>query len=243
MSKLVTLLQKDFRVVWRDGFIALMLVYPAVIAVACRLLVPLVPIEQIGLYAAPVVMMTAAMLLGTLLGYALIEEREQQTWLLLRVLPMSQLALWGYIGAVSATLTVCMTLVAVLCYGLVPTQPLQLAIMVVVSSGSAPLLMLIMAAATENKVEGLAISKFVGSASILPLLVFVLPPAWQVLLWWTPTYWIYLGFISAYAEPGLIPELALHWPGHGFPLLVGVPAVLTLVYTAALARVYRRRAQ
>ena len=44
MSKLVALLQKDFRVVWRDGFIALMLVYPAVIAVACRLLVPLVPI-------------------------------------------------------------------------------------------------------------------------------------------------------------------------------------------------------
>ena len=243
MSKLVALLQKDFRVVWRDGFIAFMLVYPALIAVACRLLVPLLPIEHVELYAAPIVAMAAATVLGMLLGYALIEEREQQTWLLLRVLPLSQLALWGYVGAVSATLTVCMTLVAVLCYGLVPAQPLQLAIMVGVSSGSAPLLMLIMGAATENKVEGLAIGKVVSSAGILPLLIFVLPPAWQVLLWWLPTYWIYLGFIVAYADPALIPELSLHWPGHGFPVLALVPAALTLTATAWLARVYRRRAQ
>jgi predicted permease len=243
VSKLVALLQKDYRVVLRDGFIAFMLVYPAVIALACRWLLPYAPIEHIELYAAPAVITAAASILGMLLGYTLIEEREQQTWLLLRVLPLSQLALWGYLGAVTGTLTIAMSLVAVLCYGLQPAHPLQLVVMVVVSSAGALLYMLAMGAATENKVEGLAVGKLLSSAGALPLLVFVLPPAWQPLLWWLPTYWTYLGFISAYADPALIPELALYWPGHAFPVLTVVPAVLTLAGTVWLARVYRRRAQ
>lgn len=243
MSKLLALLQKDYRVVLRDGFIAFMLVYPALIALACRWLIPFVPIEHIELYAAPAVVTAAATVLGMLLGYTLIEEREQQTWLLLRVLPLSPLALWSYIGALTGTLTIIMSLVAVLCYGMVPVNPLQLLVMVGVGAGMTPLYMLTMGAATENKVEGLAIGKFLGSAGMLPLLVFVLPPAWQPLLWWLPTYWTYLGMISAYTDPALIPELALYWPGHAFWVLTVVPAVLTLAGTVWLARVYRRRAQ
>ncbi len=243
MSKLALLLQKDFRIIYRDGLNVFVFFFAIVLALAARAVVPLVPIDNFDLYLAPAVMLFAGPMLGTLLGFTLIEEREQNTWLLLRVLPISQVSLFGYIAAASCVLSVVMSLVAAAVYGLPVAEPGRFALMVVAAAPATPLMMLILGAATSNKVEGLALGKIVSSLGIVPALVFVLPAPWQTLLWWHPLYWIYLGFLEAYAGEPRVAELPLYWPGYPFASFVVAPLLLTLVGIVLLARVYRRRAQ
>ena len=243
MSRIAALLQKDLRVVYRDGFMVMLFFYPIVLALLARVAVTWIPIEHFDLYLAPGLLLFGGPLLGTLLGFALIEEREQQTWLLLRVLPISQWALLGYLVAVSGGVSVVMIVLSAVLYGLPVADPTRFALMIVPSALTTPLLMLILGAATENKIEGLAISKIVSTAGLAPALVFVLPAPWQVLLWWHPMYWIYLGFLAAYRGGAGTGDLALYWPGYPFAAYVVAPLLLSAAGILALARVYRRRAQ
>lgn len=242
MSRVVTLLQKDFRVVYRDGFIALFFFYPAVIALVARAFVPMVPIEHFDLYMGPLMLTLSAPMLGTVLGYSLIEEREQQTWLLMRVLPMPELSLFGYLAAVAGVLSIAMSIVAAVLYGLRVVHPLWFIVLLVASAPCTAMFMLLLGAVARNKVEGLALSKALGPLSFVPALVFLLPPAWQVLLYWNPFYWLSLGFLEAYAG-GRVADLPLYWPDHSFALMAVVPFVLALLYSWPLARIYRRRAR
>ncbi len=243
MSRIAALLQKDLRVVYRDGFMGLLFFYPIVLALAARFAVAWIPIEHFDLYLAPGILLLGGPLLGTVLGFALIEEREQQTWLLLRVLPISQWALLGYLVTVSGGVTLVMIAISALLYGFPVADPLGFTLMMVPTALSTPLLMLALGAATENKVEGLAISKIMSSVGFVPALVFVLPAPWQVLLWWNPMYWIYLGFLASYRGGAGMAELSLYWPGYPFAAYVAAPILLSAAGILALARVYRRRAQ
>jgi hypothetical protein len=242
MSKIAMLLQKDLRVIYRDGFLMMALVLPVILALVGRIATSLIPIEHIELYFAPLIVTASGTTLGTLLGYALIEEREQGTWLLLRVLPVPEVQLFGYLAGVAGSLSLAMVVLSCVVYGLVPKEPGLFGLLVLATTPFAGLFLLALGAATSNKVEGMAIGKFLGSVASLPLLVFVLPPAWQVLLWWDPLYWVYLGLLQAYAGSALLPELAAYWPGYPTWTYVVVPFVLSVGGFFVFARVYRRRA-
>lgn len=242
MSKIALLLQKDFRVIYRDGLMWLVFVLPAVFALAARLGVIWVPIEHLDLYLAPLVVIVGASVLGQLLGYALIEEREQNTWLLLRVLPLAEVQLFGYIACATGALSLFMVALATVVYGLRPAEPLFFVALALAGTPTTAFFILIVGAATENKIEGLAIGKALGGAGMVPFLAFVLPPAWQVLLWWNPFYWLYLGLLQAFAGRENLGELAIYWPGYPAWTFVVVPFVLSVAGYIALARIYRRRA-
>lgn len=242
MSKIALLLQKDFRIIYRDGFMVMVFVIPALFALGARFAAGIVPIDHIELYLAPLVVILGGSTLGTILGYALIEEREQDTWLLLRVLPISELGLFGYIGLATGVLTLFLTALAFIAYGLAPAEPVFFIALVLASTPMTGLFVLALGAATENKVEGLAIGKLLSQAGIVPLLAFVLTPPWQVLLWWNPLYWLYLGLLQAFAGSERMTELAIHWPGYPTWTYLVVPFVLSVAGFVALARIYRRRA-
>ena len=89
MNQIRALARKDIRVIYRDRFMLFIAAYALILALVARLGVSWVPVENdnLDLYLAPAIVMFGTLLLGTLLGFALIEEREQGTWLLLRVLP------------------------------------------------------------------------------------------------------------------------------------------------------------
>jgi fluoroquinolone transport system permease protein len=239
---ITALLRKDARVVYRDPFMVAMLAYPLVLAFALRFVAPLVPVEDIALYVAPAAVIFAAMLLGMVLGFALIEERENRTWLLLRVLPVHQRTLFLYLLAVSAGVSLPIALASALLYGLPVAQPAFFVVMAGVGGLTAPLLMLAMGAYASNKIEGLALSKIVSQVTWFPALAFVLSPAWQLTLVWNPFYWIYLGLLLAYAGPERLEAGAIHWPGHGSVTLALVPTVLCVGGALWLARVYRSKA-
>jgi hypothetical protein len=241
VSVLVALLRKDARVVLRDSLLVFLPVYAIVLALVSRLGVGFVPVEGLAVYVAPSIVVFGAILLGTMLGFALIEEREQGTWLLLRVLPVSQRLLLFYLVVSAGIFSAAVSLVAAAVYGYPIRDWTAFSAMTVAGSLLAPVIMLLLASVASNKVEGLAVSKLLSAVLMLPALVFVLPMPWQAALFWLPPYWVYLGLLQAYAEdPATLS--ALFWPDYPKWLLFLSPVALSLGATAALCRVYLRRA-
>lgn len=242
MSAMTALLTKDARVIARDPMMALLVVYPLLIAALTRLIPNWVTVEHLDVYLAPTAPTVAPSMVGLILGFALIEERENRTWLLLRVVPLSETALVGYLVGASGVFSCLTALISSYVYGLgVSHWPLFIA-SVVVASLTAPLMAFVLGAIASNKIEGLVVAKILGFIPVTAALVFVLPPVWQSLLFWNPYYWIYLGLLAAFVGPEADAGLAVQWPPFSEWSYVIVPFVLCAAAVLPLARAYRRRA-
>jgi hypothetical protein len=242
MSKLATLLAKDGRAIYRDGVLLPLALYPLVVAVIARLFAGWAPIEHLDLYLAPAVFIVGALVVGTVFGFTLIEEREQQTWLLLRVIPLRQSTLLAYLVATTAGFALLVGLASSLVYGLPLAKPASFVALAVAGSLTAPLLAFTLGALAANKIEGFALGKILGVLPALPALVFLLSPNWQVLLAWNPFYWLYLGMLGAYGADPSAAGLAVRWPGYPAWSYLLAPTVLSLAGIALLGSTYRRRA-
>jgi fluoroquinolone transport system permease protein len=240
VRQLLALARKDARIVVRDSFLVAILLYTLVLAVVARVVVRWIPVERLALYLAPAMVLFGALLLGTVLGFALIEESEQGTWQLLRVLPLDSRTLFLYLGAGSGLVSAVVSLLAALVYGRPVADLPAFLLMVGVSSLSAPLVMLLLGATASNKIEGLAVSKILGLLLVTPGAVFVLPMPWQLLFAWSPFYWIYLGLLRAYAGDTSLLS-ATRWPAYPSWLLVVAPLALLAVANVLLVQHYRRR--
>lgn len=241
MSVLVALLRKDARVVYRDSLLSFLPVYALVLALLMRWGIAFVPVENLGIYTAPAVVLFGTILLGTMLGFALIEEREQGTWLLLRVLPVSQRLLFFYFGFAATVLSAAVSLVAAWVYGYPIADWTAFSWMLLAGSLLAPVVMLVLGGVASNKVEGLAVSKVLSAVLMLPALVFVVPMPWQLVLVWLPPYWLYLGLLDAYATDPAASLSAVFWPAFPQWLLFVAPVALSLAATVVLSRAYLRR--
>jgi len=237
MNAVLALAQKDLRVIYRDRFMVLIAAYAFVLAAIARFGVPWVPLADLGLFVAPAIVMFGTLLLGTVLGFALVEEREQGTWLLLRVLPIGVPAVFVYLTVTTGALSLAVSFVAAMLYGYPVADWPAFLFMLVASAPAAPLMMLAIGALAENKIEGLAVSKLLSAAGILPVLVFFVPPSWQLVAAWCPLYWMYLGLLHAYAgDPTALAPL--YWPGYPVWLTGMMSIALSLVGMAVLGRRY-----
>jgi fluoroquinolone transport system permease protein len=239
MGAFVALALKDARVIYRDRLLLTITGMTLAIAAGLRVLVRFVPIEMFDLYVAPAAALIAPMMLGIVLGFALIEEREQGTWLLLRVLPLSEAKWFFYVLLTSTSFAFLLGLAAARIYRR-PSDAVFLVWMTAAGALTAPMMTLTLGAFARNKIEGTAVQKLASALSFAPLVVFFLPPALQLLAAWCPWYWLYLGFLRAYAgDPSTLPRVL--WPGFPDWLLFLAPASLSLLTCLALARLYRRR--
>ena len=212
MTAPLTLLRKDMRGIYRDGFLRFMIAYVPIFAIALRLAVPWVPIENLGLYVAPWCVGFGASLVAAVYGFTMIEEREQRTDLLLRVVPLTSRGYFGYLVATTSIFSFLAGLLAAALYGLPVADLPGFLLMTAIGSLQAPLGMLFLGVAAHNKIEGLALAKILSSVSFVPALIFVMPAPWQALLAWSPHYWIYLGLLRCYAGEPQLAALPLHWP-------------------------------
>jgi hypothetical protein len=190
-ARILALAHKDARGIARDRFLLWIALYPIVLVALLRLVLPSIPVEGIALYLTPASAILAPSLIGILLGFSLIEEHEQKTWELLRVLSL-----------------VCSAI-----YGRAPTAPGRFLVMTAAAALVAPALAVLLAAVARDKIQGLALGKILSAPSVAPVLAFFIPEAWQPLLFWSPWYWIYAGLLDSFAVPGELTSL-------GCPLLL-----------------------
>ncbi len=241
MSTMVHLLSKDIRTIYRDSFLLAMVAIVPCVALGLRFGLPFVPIEHIELYAAPFIVSYGGMLVATVFGFAMIEEREQRTDLLLRVVPLTQEGYFGYLVTTTVLFSFAAGLGAALVYGQNMVDVPGFLLMTAIGSLQTPLVMLLLGVAARNKIEGMALSKIVGSVSMVFVALFVLPAQWQILVAWIPHYWIYLGLLQAYAGEAQLAMLPIYWPPVPSwlpPLAAGATSTIGI---ALLARLHARR--
>lgn len=242
-SPINALVTRDVRTIVRDPFLFFFLFYGALIALIARGVWPFIPIENIQLFLAPATVIVSSMLAGIVLGLALVDEREQQTWLLFRVLPSGTTTFSTYL--ITSTLLVSFIggALSAFVYG-VPVVDLRAFVGGVFAAASgAPVFLLLLGAFASNKVEALALQKIAGSVTMPPILIFFVPEAWQWALWWNPWYWIYLGLLRGFASPTTLQAAHVPLPlDAAWPYWV-IPVTLCAAVCALLARRYRTLVQ
>jgi fluoroquinolone transport system permease protein len=104
-------------------------------------------------------LMTAPGMVGMVIGFLFLDERDARTLTALRTTPLSMRQYLLYRVALPLVLGTASTLIGYPLTGLTPLSLTTLLPIVVVASLSAPLLALVLAVAAPNKVAGFAVVK------------------------------------------------------------------------------------
>ena len=193
------LIYADSRVLWRDPLLGWILALPIGLALLLR---PLIPRVQEGLLSGvgfdltpyhPLVMggylMTAPGMVGMVIGFLFLDERDARTLTALRTTPLSMRQYLAYRVALPLLLGTASTLTG---YPLTVLTPLALSALLpiaIVAGLSAPILALVLAIAAPNKVAGFAVVKVMNAVSLLPVVAYFAPRPLQFVAGIFPTYW------------------------------------------------------
>jgi fluoroquinolone transport system permease protein len=222
--------------VGRDSLLRGMVLVPLGLAVAARWLLPPVvatlsgrlPFDLAALYPhlmSYVLLLLPPAVCGMVVGFILLDQRDDHTLTALRVTPLPLIGYLIYRLATPMLLGLGMTLIALPLAGLVPLGPLELLALALAAAPLAPLTALFLAGFAANKVQGFALQKTLGLFLIAPFLGSLLPPPWQAVLWLVPTYW----------------PAALLWALPGAGMLTGGLLLGGLVYNGVLLLALVRR--
>lgn len=130
------------------------------------------------------------MLFGAILGFLVLDERDDDTLTALQVTPISMTSYASYRISVAMLLTIFYVIVSLALTGLMPLDLLPAVVPVALLSGLlAPLFALLLVSFANNKVEGLALMKGFGIFMLGPLVAYFINPGWQVALGLLPTFW------------------------------------------------------
>lgn len=145
-------------------------------------------VPDLRLVLAPVALMLPAALIGWVVGFLLLEDRDEGTLLALAVTPVGKggvlgfrLVAAGLLSAVLAAVTLPFVRPGLDLFGVLAT--------LVLVGLSGVLATVILPAIARNKVEGLALTK-VSNLVILVPLAALLPAPFRYLFGWLPSYWL-----------------------------------------------------
>jgi len=189
----------DAKSVRRDPLLRWLIFYPLLLAVLIRWGVPflrshLILRFQFDLYPyypllMSFVMLMTPMLAGTVIGFLLLDQRDDQTLMALQVTPLTLSGYFAYRIAVPTALSLAMTVLMFPLTALVAVSPL-----IIVSAGLgsclvAPLYALFLGAFARNKVQGFALAKALGILGVPPVIAYFVESPWQLIFGIDPLYW------------------------------------------------------
>ena len=189
----------DAKTVGRDSLLRGMVLLPLLIALLARWVVPeifarIATMVQIDLRPAyPVIMgyallLIAPVILGTAVGFVLLDQRDDQTLAALQVTPLPLPAYLVYRLAAPALVSVIMTVLAFPLAGLgFNSGPVFVAALA--AAPLAAVVALALAAFGENKVQGFALMKGANVFFIAPMIAAFIPGNWQWAFGVAPTFW------------------------------------------------------
>ena len=168
--------------------------------------------------------MTAPGIVGMVIGFLLLDERDARTLTALRVTPLSMRRYLAYRITLPLLVGTASTVVGYPLIGISPLPLASLLAIAVVAGLWAPLLTLVLATAAPNKVAGFAVVKVLNGVNLLPIAAFFLPVPLQYTAGVIPTYWPMRALWSAAKHEEYLAYLAVG----------AIMGALTLVLTASM---------
>lgn len=191
--------RNDVRMVRRDSFLRWVIAMPFVEALLVRWGVPALEGQLAGGFSlAPyypliisyIVLQMVPLLMGVVIGFLLLDERDENTLQALLVSPLPLRLYLGYRVAAPLLLSVIMIMLAVPLTGLNLVAPLPLLAVALVTAMFAPVVGLFFVAFAENKIQGFAQMKIIGTLALLPVGAYFVAEPWQYLAGLLlPSYW------------------------------------------------------
>jgi fluoroquinolone transport system permease protein len=189
----------DLKNVRRDDLLAWVVAAPLLIALLYRFGVPALTAllhERAGFALEPyygllmsfLVLMAPAMI-GMIVGFLLLDERDERIVTALLVTPMPLNGYLAYRIAAPLGFGFLATLVAYPLAGLASIPLLNLIPIALLASFNAPLTALFLGGFAENKVTGFALVKVLNTVNMLPIAAYFLAFPWQIVAGVIPSYW------------------------------------------------------
>ena len=209
MTQLITKLgRNDAKLIGRDSFLIFMFLFAAIIATVLRLGMPalnsylaetgVMPGETITISFSEVYPMlvaymalyTGALLVGTVFGFVLLDEKDQHTLRAMLVTPVPLSNYLAYRVGMSAVFAfvIVLGMVFIINQALLPLW--QMILFAAAGAFAAPIITLFFAVLAENKVQGFAYSKFGGISGWFIMIGWFIPQPWQWLCGLFPPFWI-----------------------------------------------------
>jgi fluoroquinolone transport system permease protein len=189
----------DVRSVRRDSLLRWLVFLPLVIVIAVRIAVPVATSllwERLGFDLRPYYDLIASflylimpLLVGMVLGFLLLDQRDDHTLTALQVTPLSLNGYLAYRISLPLLISFGTTLIIIPLAGLGQTNLPAHVAAAVCSAPLAPIFALFNAAFAQNKVQGFAVMKASSVISIPPLVAYFVTSGWQWLFGIVPTYW------------------------------------------------------
>lgn len=198
MSAITTLSRSDIANIRRDSLLQFVLVYPLILGLVMRWLIPWVTdglmetfdLTPYHLFLASFFgLMIMPDLAGTLIGLLLLDERDEDTLtaLLVTPMPITTYVMYRVITPTIISLVGILVVVPLIGVHVVPMGKLFL--IALSASLGAPVFTLLLASLAKNKVEGVAVMKGLGVLLLAPMIAWFVPEPWQWLLGIFPTFW------------------------------------------------------
>jgi fluoroquinolone transport system permease protein len=131
----------------------------------------------------------AAGMMGTVAGFLLLDQRDDQTMTALLVTPLSLGDYLRYRLSGLMVLSAMFGAVMVPLAGLTETTPMQVVVTAVVAAPLAPLYALFLGTFAGNKVQGFALAKAVGIVFVPCVVAYFVTGPWQSAFGLVPHYW------------------------------------------------------
>lgn len=190
----------DARSVQRDPLLRWTIVLPLLLALAARWFFPLMVARLGALFGADMLpyyppMMGVALLLlppllvGMVVGFLLLDQRDDQTLVALQVTPLPLAGYLAYRIAVPLLLSMLVSAAVLPLAGMARMGPLPLLAVALTAAPLAPIAALFLASFAGNKVQGFALTKVSGILLIPPLAAYFVESGWQHAFGLLPTYW------------------------------------------------------
>jgi fluoroquinolone transport system permease protein len=184
----------------RDSLLRWIVALPILIALLARFFLPVIiarleetlHISLSGYYpaiAGYALLITAPVMCGMVVGFLLLDERDDRTLLALRVTPLPPGIYLTWRLSMPMLTSIVITLVTFPLAGLEKPDILRLLVSALGVAPLAPLVALTLATFAKNKVQGFALVKASGVLQMAPLIAYFVHSAWQPALGIIPTYW------------------------------------------------------
>ncbi len=234
----------DAKSVRRDTLLRWMIFFPILIALLVRWLVPMLTgvfAESFNLTTYYTLIMSSffvmlnPLMFGVVIGFLLLDERDDHTLSALQVTPIGLVNYVVYRTEIPMLLSIVMTMVSVPLAGFAQLPLGQLFLVALLAAPIAPIYALFLSVAAQNKVQGFAYVKAIQTVLMLPIAAFFIHSGWQVVFGLIPTYWAAKVFWLLSAGAHSVTEVSWYVLGG-----VGVQALLLALLVRRFNRVMYR---
>ncbi len=229
MSLFRSLTLADIRNVNRDSLLRLILIFPWIIAVLLRWVLPFMAEGfadrfdfriYYGLLTSFFSIMLMPQLFGYVIGFMLLDERDDGTLQALRVTPLSLNRYLVYKLTVPVLMSVVAVYIFVPVVGLVTLPYAPLLPIALVAALEGPIFALLLSSLATNKVQGLAVMKGLSLVLVAPMVAYFVPEPWQWFFSLAPTFWPLKAFWQLLAGEPWWPTVILGLVINGTILLL-----------------------